>query len=242
MKRQIAVLAAVVLSLSAAAAAFGANPQVTLNVTGGVTGTIVLELYQDQAPITVANFVGYVQSGFYNGLIFHRVYRTGITIIQSGGFDTNLNPRTPGATIINESYNRLSNVKYTVAMARTDTPDSASSQFYINQIDDTTLDGGAVAYDGYGNAYTKTGYCVFGHVISGMAVVDTIAGVATTTRNGMTDVPVTNIIISSATLNTSFCATKLAGDADGDCRVDMVDFALMASHWLQCNSINTICN
>jgi cyclophilin family peptidyl-prolyl cis-trans isomerase len=225
-----------------AASLLAANPRVTLQITGGATGTIVLELYQDKAPVTVANFITYTQNGFYNGLIFHRVIQD--FMIQGGGFDQSLNYKTPGAPIINESSNGLSNAKYTIAMARTPDPASATSQFYINQANNTGLDYGPIAWDNYDEPYVKVGYCVFGQVVSGMALVDAIAALPTTTKNGMPNVPVNNVVIQSATvtLNTGVCATKLAGDVDGDCRVDMADFAKMAQNWLLCNSITTVCN
>lgn len=216
------------------------NPRVTLHITGAVTGDIVLEIYADQAPVTAANFINYVQTGFYNGLIFHRVI-SGF-MIQGGGFDSALIPRTPGAPIISESSNGLSNLRGTIAMARTADPHSATSQFYINHVDNTFLDDVPLFYSG-GSAYKRYGYCVFGRVISGLTVVDAIAALPTTTEGGMTDVPVNDVIIQTATvtLNAPVCATKPAGDIDGDCNVDLADFAFVAQNWLDCNSI-TICN
>ncbi len=249
MKRLVAL--AVVVWLIAAGLASAANPQVTLQISGAATGSIVLELYADKAPVTVANFVSYVQSGFYNGLIFHRVING--FMIQGGGFDQNIEQKTAGlaAPIINESSNRLPNLRYTVAMARTPYSDSATSQFFINQADNSGfepgLDYGSYVYDKhapYDPIAVGPGYCVFGRVISGMALVDTIAALPTTIRGGMPDVPVNNVVIQSATvtLNAGVCATKLAGDVDGDCRVGMADYALMAQNWLACNSITSVCN
>ncbi len=219
----------------------GANPQVTLQISGAVSGSVVLELYADEAPITVANFINYVQSGFYDGLIFHRVIEN--FMIQGGGFDVNLAPRTPGSAIINESSNLLSNLRGTIAMARTSDPHSATSEFFISHQDNFALDYGAIAYDGSSNAYFKAGYCVFGEVISGMNVVDAIAAVATATENSMDDVPVNDVIIQNATIspNVPVCLEKLEGDVDGDCDVDFADFAKLAENWLECNSI-TACN
>jgi cyclophilin family peptidyl-prolyl cis-trans isomerase len=245
MKRLVAL--SVILWLASAGLASAANPQVTLQITGAATGSIVLELYHDKAPVTVANFIGYVQSGFYNGLIFHRVINN--FMIQGGGFDQNIVQKTTGLgpPIINESSNRLSNLKYTVAMARTAFADSATSQFFINQADNSGyepgLDYGSYVYDShypYDPIAVGPGYCVFGRVISGMALVDTIAALPTTIE----DVPVNNVVIQSVTvtLNAGVCATKLAGDVDGDCRVDMADYALMAQNWLACNSITSVCN
>jgi len=215
-----------------------ANPQVTLEITGGVSGTIVLEIYADKAPVTAANFINYVKSGFYNGLIFHRVM-SGF-MIQGGGYNTSLVRKTPGPAIINESSNRLSNLRGTIAMARTTIADSATSEFFINHVDNFGLDYGAVAY----NQFTQVGYSVFGKVLSGLTVVDAIAAVATATEGGMTNVPVTDVIIQSATvsLTAPVCATKLAGDANGDCKVNLADFALFAQNWLKCNSILSTCN
>jgi peptidyl-prolyl cis-trans isomerase B (cyclophilin B) len=219
----------------------GVNPQVTLIITGAVDGNIVLELYADQAPVTVANFVDYVQGGFYDGLIFHRVIKD--FMIQAGGFDPNLVPATPAPAIINESTNGLANVQGTVAMARLTAPHTATSQFYINHIDNPFLDFGAIAYGGT-TAYYRVGYCVFGEVISGMEVVDAIALVSTTSEGGLDDVPVIDVIIESATvtLNAPFCPEKLVGDTDGDCDVDFADFVSLAGNWLECNSTTTTCD
>jgi cyclophilin family peptidyl-prolyl cis-trans isomerase len=218
-----------------------ANPQVTLHVSGAVSGDIVLEIYADKAPVTAANFINYVQGGFYNGLIFHRVI-SGF-MIQGGGFDTNLVPKTPGSPIISESSNGLSNLRGTIAMARTTDPHSATAQFFINHVDNAFLDDVPVFYSG-GNAYKKYGYCVFGRVLSGMDVVDAIAALPTATENGMPNVPVNDVIIQSATVtfNAPVCATKLEGDIDGDCNVDMADFFKLAQNWLACNSITSACN
>jgi cyclophilin family peptidyl-prolyl cis-trans isomerase len=215
------------------------NPQVTLQISGGVSGNIVLELYPDKAPVTTANFINYVNSGFYNGLIFHRVIKD--FMIQGGGFDPNLVAKNTNAPIINESSNGLSNLRGTVAMARTYAPDSATSQFFINHADNTFLNYGSIAYSS-SEPYRKVGYCVFGKVISGMNVVDTIAAVTTATENSNEDVPVNDIIIKKATvtLNAPVCAQKLVGDIDGDCNIDLADFAIMSENWLLCNSI-TIC-
>lgn len=218
----------------------GADPQVTLQISGAVNGSIVLELYADEAPVTVANFIDYVESGFYDGLIFHRVIEN--FMIQGGGFDPDLVPVTPGPAIINESTNGLSNVRGTVAMARTSAPHSATSDFFINHVDNLFLDFGSVVYDGNNTAYYTAGYCVFGEVISGMTVVDAIAVLPTATEGGMDDVPVSDVIIQSATVNTPVCIEKLDGDIDGDCDVDLADFVRLAGNWLECNSITIPCN
>jgi cyclophilin family peptidyl-prolyl cis-trans isomerase len=224
------------------------NPEVTLTVTGAVHGQIVIELYADEAPMTVKNFINYVQSGFYSGLIFHRVIPG--FMIQGGGFDTNLTYKTPGPTIINESSNRLLNLRGTLAMARTTNADTASSQFFINLDDNDFLDFNSIIYNYYtGQPHVQIGYCVFGEVLSGMDVVDAIASVTTHSENNsdgqtMNDVPVDDIVIQSAiiTQNVPFCAEKLPGDVNGDCTVNLEDFAKMAENWLACNSITATCN
>lgn len=216
----------------------GADPQVTLQITGAVDGNIVLELYPEDAPVTVANFVDYIQSGYYNGLILHRVIED--FMIQGGLFDPNLVPATPGPAIVSESSNGLSNLRGTVAMARTTAPHTAMSQFYINHVDNLFLDYGDVAYND-STAYFEVGYCVFGSVISGMDVVDAIAVLPTTIEGGMTDVPVDDVIIQSVTVDSPVCIDKLDGDSDGDCDVDLTDFVRLAENWLGCNSITIPC-
>ncbi len=218
----------------------GADPQVTLQISGAVNGSIVLELYADEAPVTVANFIDYVESGFYDGLIFHRVIED--FMIQGGGFDPNLVQQTTGPMIINESTNWLSNLRGTVAMARLVPPHTATSEFFINHVDNLFLDFGNVVYDGNNTAYYTAGYCVFGEVISGMTVVDAIAVLPTTSEGGMDDVPVSDVIIQSVTVNTPVCIEKLDGDIDGDCDVDLADFVRLAGNWLECNSITIPCN
>ncbi len=224
----------------AAGVSLAAWPEVTLEITGGVAGDIVLELYTDKAPITVANFIDYVQSGFYDDLIFHRVVNG--FVIQGGGFGTNMVEKVPGPPIINESSNALSNLRSTVAMARTSDPHSATSQFFINLVDNiyptvNNLDYGSLAYAG-GEPYVKVGYCVFGRVVSGMDIVDAIALVTTT--DGVPDI---DIIIHSArvTFVAPVCAEKLPGDINGDCKIDLADYLEMAQNWVMCNSITPTC-
>jgi cyclophilin family peptidyl-prolyl cis-trans isomerase len=192
---------AVLLLLVAAMSGFSvaANPQVTLQISGAVNGSIVLELYRDEAPVTVANFIDYVQSGFYDGLIFHRVMPG--FMVQGGGFDANLVKKTPGPPIINESSNRLSNVRGTIAMARTTYADTATSEFFINVVDNTFLDFNSLIRNYYtGQYHAQIGYCVFGEVVSGMNVVDAIAAVADDDED---DVPDNDVIIQSATITLS---------------------------------------
>jgi len=152
-------------------------------------GDITIELYADKAPITVANFLSYVEKGFYEGVIFHRVIND--FMIQGGGFDTSMKQKATDATIKNEADNGLSNDKYTLAMARTMVPDSASAQFFINVKDNAFLNFSAPTSQGWG-------YCVFGKVVEGMDVVDKIKAVPTTSRGGHQDVPVEPVIIEKA--------------------------------------------
>ncbi len=230
----------VFLVLSVAAGASAANPQVTLQLTGAVSGNIVLELYPDKAPITVENFIDYIRSGFYNGLIFHRVVKydppgSSYGIIQGGGYDPNMTPKTTDPPIINESYYSLSNLAGTIAMARTSHPHTATSQFYINQVDNTAFDFGQIAYDGNNTAYYKAGYCVFGRVISGISFVNAIAALETEVIGGAGDErPDVDVIIQTATvtLEAPFCTEKLDGDIDGDCDMDTDDIMKFAIQWL----------
>ena len=152
-------------------------------------GRIVLETDPDNAPNTAENFEAYVRDGFYDGLIFHRVISN--FMIQTGGFGPDMEPRKPGEPIQNEADNDLSNKRGTIAMARTMSPHTASSQFFINVNDNGFLDHTAKTQDGWG-------YCVFGRVVEGMDVVDSIREVPTTARAGHRDVPVDDIVIHEA--------------------------------------------
>lgn len=154
-------------------------------------GDITLELDAEKAPITVANFLQYVENGFYDGLIFHRVING--FMIQSGGFDANMKQKATEAQIKNEADNGLGNDLYTIAMARTSIPDSASSQFFINLNDNDFLNHTSPTPSGWG-------YCVFGKVTEGMDVVDKIKAVKTTNRAGHQDVPDEPVMIEKATL------------------------------------------
>ncbi len=151
-------------------------------------GNIELELYQDKAPKTVENFLKYVNSGFYNGTIFHRVIKD--FMIQGGGFTQDMNQKPTNAPIANEAYNGLKNDRGTIAMARTNDPHSATSQFFINHKDNSFLNYKAQTTAGWG-------YAVFGKVTKGMDVVDKIANVKTGNKGFHQDVPVENIIIKS---------------------------------------------
>ncbi len=148
-------------------------------------GDIVMELYADKAPITVKNFLNYVDDGSYDGTVFHRVIDG--FMIQGGGFDKNGKQRDTRDAIELESDNGLKNEEGTVAMARTSDPDSATNQFFINTADNIFLD--------YG--YRDEGYAVFAKVIKGMDVVKKIEGVQITTKHGMGDWPVNDAVIIS---------------------------------------------
>ena len=149
-------------------------------------GDIIVELNEEKAPITVKNFLGYVESGFYDGTIFHRVIEG--FMIQGGGFTEDLVQKRTNAPIKIESVNGLKNDRGTIAMARTDIPDSATSQFFINHVDNDGLN-----YAGSSNP----GYAVFGKVLEGMDVVDKIASVDVTIRKSMQKVPVNTVKIIS---------------------------------------------
>jgi peptidyl-prolyl cis-trans isomerase A (cyclophilin A)/peptidyl-prolyl cis-trans isomerase B (cyclophilin B) len=152
-------------------------------------GEIVLELYPDKAPKTVANFLRYVRSGHYNGTIFHRVIEN--FMIQGGGFDKDMQLKPTNPPIENEAKNGLTNDTYTIAMARTAAPHSASAQFFINVQNNRFLD--YPGQDGWG-------YCVFGKVIKGTDVVDRIKSVETTSSGMYQNVPVKPVVIESAVL------------------------------------------
>ncbi|RMF86835.1 MAG: peptidyl-prolyl cis-trans isomerase, partial [Nitrospirae bacterium] len=152
-------------------------------------GTIAVELYPDKAPKTVENFLAYVDSGFYDGTLFHRVVKG--FVIQGGGFTKGMHPKETRPPIPNEADNGLRNERGTVAMARTYQPHSATSQFYINLVDNPALDHRDKSLRGWG-------YCVFGRVIEGMEVVDAIAKLPTGTRHGYRDVPLEDVVILKA--------------------------------------------
>jgi peptidyl-prolyl cis-trans isomerase B (cyclophilin B) len=153
-------------------------------------GDITLELNAEKAPITVANFLQYVDNGHYDGVIFHRIIDN--FMIQGGGFDTSMNQKATLAEIKNEADNGLKNDQYTIAMARTSAPHSASSQFFINVNNNDFLNYTSPTGSGWG-------YCVFGKVTAGMDIVDKMKKVATTNRMGHQDVPKDNVIIERAT-------------------------------------------
>jgi len=149
-------------------------------------GDVTIELYQDDAPISVENFLKYVDDGFFNGTIFHRVIPN--FMIQGGGFTEDMNQKTTLAAIKNEAKNGLKNERGTLAMARTSVVDSATSQFFINHGDNDSLN----------NSARDFGYAVFGKVVEGMDVVDAIAGVKTGKHGPHDDVPKEPVVLRSA--------------------------------------------
>ncbi|MGV3346637.1 peptidylprolyl isomerase A [Enterobacteriaceae bacterium LUAb1] len=174
------VISAVSLSVSARAKE---APHVLLTTS---EGTIELELNQQQAPVSVKNFVNYVNKGFYNNTIFHRVIPG--FMIQGGGFTTDMQQKTTNDPIENEAYNHLLNRRGTISMARTAEKDSATSQFFINVTNNAFLDHGQRDF----------GYAVFGKVVKGMDVADKIAQVPTKNIGPYQNVPVKSVVILSA--------------------------------------------
>ena len=151
-------------------------------------GAIILELDEQRAPKSAANFLAYVREGFFDGTLFHRVIDN--FMIQGGGFNAGMAQKATHAPIENEAMNGLRNERGTVAMARTSDPHSATSQFFINVVDNGFLNHRDNSMQGYG-------YAVFGKVIEGMDVVDKIAAVKTGMQKGFQDVPVTPVVIKS---------------------------------------------
>lgn len=161
------------------------NPQVVMETS---MGTMKIELFKDKAPISVRNFLSYVKDGYYDGTIFHRVIKT--FMIQGGGMDVDMQPKKTKFAIKNEATNGVSNKRGTLAMARTGVIDSATSQFFINVVDNPFL-------DNRGKTPDLFGYAVFGQVIEGMEVVDAIKEVKTGNKAGHGDVPVEPVVINS---------------------------------------------
>ena len=162
-----------------------ANPKVLLKTS---RGDITIELFPDKAPVTVKNFLAYVDANFYDGLIFHRVIKG--FMIQGGGLTPDFSTRTAKAPIKNEAGNGLKNTRGTVVMARTGEDNSATCQFFINHVDNDFLDHRDESAAGFG-------YCVFGKVVSGLDIVDAIATTPTMTVHGMKDVPRETVTIIS---------------------------------------------
>lgn len=183
--RAVLILWASLLSASTAATE---NPRVVMHTT---LGEIVIELFAKEAPASTENFLRYVEEGFYDGTIFHRVI--GNFMIQGGGFTPQMKQKRARDPIVNESDNRLSNMRGTIAMARTPDPHSGTSQFFINVVDNHGLDFGAQGAQGWG-------YAVFGKVVAGMEVVDRIRSVRTGPVGGYRDVPLTPVVIETANL------------------------------------------
>lgn len=153
-------------------------------------GTFTIELHEKEAPETVRNFLAYVDEGFYAGTIFHRVIED--FMIQGGGLDREMSRKKTRDPIANEAMNKLKNRAGMVAMARTSAPNSATSQFFVNVVDNPMLDYRDTSAEGIG-------YCVFGKVVEGMEVVEKIRSVPTGVKNGMRDVPTTPVVIESIT-------------------------------------------
>lgn len=237
MKRflKLAVLLSALLGMQTVCLSAVHDPCVVLQTN---FGNIVIELFPAQAPITVDNFLGYVNSGFYDYLLFHRSIKSPIQVIQGGAYYIYGNtiyywpPTEPN--IINESYNGLSNLRGTIAMARTSTPNSANSQFFINLVNNTSLDR-AHAADGFG-------YCVFGQVVQGMDVVDAISNVNTIYVNdSLPNFPYPPVGIYTAYVLP--CSSPDCSNFISDTRVNFKDFAFFASQWFNsdCNSANNFC-
>lgn len=180
--------ATVFLAGAVMAQAPAANPKVLFKTS---QGDITIELYPAKAPVTVQNILDYVEAKFYDGLIFHRVIPN--FMIQCGGMDAEMRQKSGNPAIKNEAGNGLKNTRGTVAMARTNVVDSATSQFFINLKDNTFLNHKDNTPEGFG-------YCVFGKVVAGMDVVDAIAKVPTVNKRGHGDVPLAPITILSATV------------------------------------------
>jgi peptidyl-prolyl cis-trans isomerase A (cyclophilin A) len=192
MKRNVVGLAAAAIALVALSAGVAGaqtkkgNPVVVLETS---KGNIEIELNEAKAPVSVANFLSYVDSKFFDGLIFHRVIAN--FMIQGGGFTPDMNQKTGKAPVENEAGNGLNNDKYTIAMARTNVVNSATSQFFINTKANDFLNHKDNTPQGFG-------YAVFGKVVKGMDVVDAIGSVKTGTKNGFNDVPLETVTIVKA--------------------------------------------
>ncbi len=182
-------LAAALMACLLFAASAHAGPKVKFETT---MGDFVVELDREKAPKTVSNFLNYVRKGFYDGTIFHRVISN--FMIQGGGFTEGMQQKPTEAPVVNEAGNGLKNKKYTIAMARTSDPNSATAQFFINVVDNPSLDYKASTPEGYG-------YAVFGTVIRGQNVIDTIKGVPTGMRGQHRDVPLQPVIIKRAVIS-----------------------------------------
>lgn len=189
MKRlQALLLLLPVLTATASIAEEATNPRVVIETS---KGQIVLELYATEAPKTVENFLGYVESGYFDGTIFHRVIPD--FMVQGGGFTADMKKKETRAPVPNEADNGLKNDRGTVAMARTGDSHSATAQFFVNTVDNDYLNHTAKTPSGWG-------YTVFAKVIEGMDVVDVISAVKTGIKAGMRDVPAETVMIKKASL------------------------------------------
>jgi peptidyl-prolyl cis-trans isomerase A (cyclophilin A) len=196
MSRFLATVA-FLLTLAATSGALAGEPKVRMETSAG---TITIELFPDKAPATVKNFLRYVDEGFYDGTVFHRVIPG--FMIQGGGYTPQMQEKPTHAPIKNEADNGLKNDRGTVAMARTSDPDSATAQFFINLKDNDFLNHTGKSLRGWG-------YAVFGKVISGMDVVDKIAAVSTGNHpTGLRNVPKTPVVIEKVTRVGSAGAAK----------------------------------
>jgi peptidyl-prolyl cis-trans isomerase B (cyclophilin B) len=182
----VAVLTALTLVFWGAADGAAQNPLVVLDTS---RGKIVIELYADKAPQTVKNFLSYVDAKFYDGAVFHRVIPK--FMIQGGGFTVDMKPKPTQAPIKNEADKGLKNDRGTIAMARTGDPHSATSQFFINSVNNNSLNFKSKTQQGWG-------YAVFGKVVEGMDAVEAISAVSTTTRGPFRDIPAEPVVIKSA--------------------------------------------
>lgn len=189
--RPLTLALAIVGLLAATAAGAADYPRVRVETTAG---DFVIELNDERAPLTVANFLGYVSEGFYEGTIFHRIVAN--FVIQGGGFTADLEQKKTRDPVVNESGNGLSNRRLTVAMARTGEPHSADAQFYVNLADNPDLD----------PKPTRWGYAVFGEVVEGAAVIDDIGYRPTSPQGAFQNLPAAPVIIEKMTV---------LGDADG---------------------------
>jgi len=183
----VGMLAVGAWAVSDAPVARAENPRVLLETS---MGDIEIELFEKEAPITVANFLKYVKKGHYDGTIFHRIIPS--FVVQGGGLGNDMIERPTDDPIKNEASNGLKNERMTLSMARTRSPHSATSQFYINLKDNANLD--------KVNTTDRVGYCVFGKVTKGVEVVDKMANVKTTFRAGQSDVPAEPIYLKKAVL------------------------------------------
>jgi peptidyl-prolyl cis-trans isomerase A (cyclophilin A) len=183
MLKNLCAVVALVFCMAVAVSAEAKNPLVLMETN---MGNVKMELFEKEAPISVKNFLGYVEKGFYNGTIFHRVIAG--FMIQGGGFTADFKQKATSEPIKNEAANGLKNQRGTLAMARTAAPDSATSQFFINVVDNDMLN--RPNPDGFG-------YAVFGKVVEGMDVVDKIRMVKTGFYRGFQDVPEPQVVIKS---------------------------------------------